>query len=156
MDRPVFKNAVGGTEWLGAFIVQRNQMCHAAAMRNYLAGESLTKPRWEMATPVVSHADLRGFCLQSEGKTLAWVQNRFYTWYEAGHRAKMPPTISGAEIAVPVKKDGAYRVELWDTRSGKIVSTTNARSASQTVKFALPSIEKDVALKIVHADYATP
>lgn len=150
------KNAVGGTEWLGAFIVQRNQLCHATAMRNYLAGESFTKPRWEMATPTVSHADLRGFCLQSDGKTLAWVQNRFYTWYEAGHRGKASPTISGAEIAVPVKKDGAYRVELWDTRSGKVVSTTNVRSASQIVKYALPPLEKDVALKIIHAGPATP
>ncbi|MFA5190278.1 MAG: hypothetical protein WC740_06105 [Verrucomicrobiia bacterium] len=143
------KNAVGGTEWLGAFIVQRNQMCHGAAMRNYLAGESLTKVRWEMATPVVSHADLRGFCLQSEGKTLVWVQNRFYSWYEAGHQGKTPPMISGAEITVPVKKDGAYKVELWDTRSGKVISTVNARSTSQTVKYALPPIEKDVALKVI-------
>ncbi|MBI5684897.1 MAG: hypothetical protein HZC54_07440 [Verrucomicrobia bacterium] len=143
------KNAVGGTEWLGAFIVQRDQLCHAAAMRAYLAGESLVKPHWEMATPTVSHTDLRGFCLQSDGKTLAWVQNRFYTWYEAGHQGKTLPTISGAEIAVPVKKAGAYRVELWDTRSGKIVSTTNARSESQTVKYKLPPIEKDVALKVI-------
>jgi hypothetical protein len=150
------KNAVGGTEWLGAFIVQRNQMCHAAAMRDYLAGESLTKPHWEMATPTVSHADLRGFCLVSEAKTLAWVQNRFYNWYEAGHQGKTPPTITGAEITVPVKKDGAYRVELWDTRSGKVVSTTSVRSSSQTVKYALPPIEKDVVLKIIHADSSKP
>jgi len=150
------KNAVGGTEWLGAFIVQRNQLCHAAAMRNYLAGESLTKPRWEMATPSVSHADLRGFCLQSDGKTLAWVQNRFYSWYEAGHQGKKPPTISGAEITVPVKKDGAYRIELWDTRNGRVVSTTNARSTSQMVKYKLPPMEKDVALKVILDSAGSP
>ncbi|MCX7826432.1 MAG: hypothetical protein N2689_12865, partial [Verrucomicrobiae bacterium] len=76
--------------------------------------------------------------------------------YEAGHQGKAPPTISGAEIAVPVKKDGAYRVELWDTRSGKIISTTAARAASQTVKYALPPIEKDVALKLIHAGSSAP
>ena len=124
-------------------------MCHAAAMRSYLAGESLTKPRWEIATPTVSHTDLRGFCLQSDGKTLAWVQNRFYNWYESGHQGKIPPTITGAEITVPVKKDGVYRVELWDTRSGKVIFNTTARSAAQTVKCVLPPIEKDVALKVI-------
>ena len=150
------KNAVGGTEWLGAFIVQRNQMCHAAAMRNYLAGESLTNPRWEMATPTVSNADLRGFCLRSEGKTLAWIQNRFYNWIEAGHQGKTPPTITGAEITMPVKKEGAYHIELWDTRTGKVVSTTTVRSASQTVRYLLPPVAKDVALKIIHAGSTTP
>ena len=150
------KNAVGGTEWLGAFIVQRNQLCHATAMRNYLAGESLTKPRWEVATPVVSHADLRGFCLQSDGKTLAWVQNRFYSWYEAGHQGKAPPTISGAEITVPVRKDGVYRVELWDTRQGTVQSQTTVQAAAKSVKCKLPPVEKDVALKIIHVGPATP
>lgn len=150
------KNAVGGTEWLGAFIVQRNETYHAAAMRAYLDGESLTQPRWEMATLGVSHPDLRAFCLVSEPKTLAWVQNRFYNWYEAGHLGKTPPTISGAEISVPVKKDGVCRIELWDTRTGKIVSKTNLRSTSQTVKYSLPPIEKDVALKIIHVSLAGP
>jgi len=143
------KNAVGGTEWLGAFIVQRNQMCHAAALREYLKGESLTKPRWEMATPVVSHADLRGFCLQSEEKTLAWIQNRFYNWFEAGHQGKTPTTIRGAEISVPVNRDGVYDVEFWDTRSGKVISRKAHRGASKTVTCKLPPVEKDIALKVI-------
>lgn len=143
------KNAVGGTEWLGGFIVQRDQLCHATAMRNYLAGESLTKPYWGMVTPTVSHADLRGFALQSEGKSLAWVQNRFYTWFEAGHQGKAPPAISGAEVTVPVKKEGVYRVELWDTRAGKVISNTTTRSVARSVKSTLPPIEKDVALKVI-------
>ena len=121
-----------------------------------LAGKVARGDMGLMATPVVSHADLRGFCLQSDGKTLAWVQNRFYTWYEAGHQGKTPPTISGAEIAVPVKKDGTYRVELWDTRSGKVISNTTTRSAAQTVKCVLPPVEKDVALKAIHVGSATP
>ena len=146
------KNAVGGTEWLGAFIDRKNELHHATAIRNYLAGESLTKPHWEVQNPVVSHEDLRGFCLTSEGKTLAWVQNRFYSWFEAGHRGKAPPRISGARIAVPVKKDGAYRVELWDTRSGKAVATSTVRSSANVLNYALPPIEKDVALKAILQD----
>lgn len=85
------KNAVGGTEWLGHFIVQKNQLYHATAMRNFLQGESLTKPKWEIITPNVSHPDLRGFCLQSEGQSWAWVQNKDYTWVKAGHYGKTPP-----------------------------------------------------------------
>jgi hypothetical protein len=146
------KNAVGGTEWLGAFIVERNQLCHAGAMRDYLAGESLTKPHWEIATATVSRPDLRGFALESDGKSLAWVQNRFYTWIEAGHEGKTPPVIRGARVDVPVRKDGSYRVELWDTRTGKVVGTAAARSKAKSVSYALPPIEKDVALKVILMD----
>ncbi len=143
------KNAVGGTEWLGAFIDRKNELYHATAIRNYLEGESLTRPHWEIGSPAVSHRDLRGFSLISEGKSLAWVQNRFYTWLEAGHQGKKPPVIGGAEIAVPVKKKGVYRVELWDTRSGKVVATGSIRSTDGVVKYTLPAIEKDVALKAI-------
>lgn len=144
------KGAVGGTEWLGAFIDQKNELYHATAMRNYLEGESLTKPRWEMAAAPVSHPDLRGFALVSDGKSLAWVHNRFYTWHEAGHLGKTPPTISGATLTVPVKRDGVYRIELWDTRTGKVVATVTATSSASAVSYALPPIEKDVALKVIH------
>lgn len=143
------KNAVGGTEWLGAFIVGRGEMCHAAAVRNFLAGESLTKPHWEMATAPVSNEALRCLCLVSEGRSLAWIHNRSYSWIEAGHRGKAPPSIEGADVAVPVKKQGGYRVELWDTRAGKMISTTAATSSDLAVKYALPPVQKDVALKLV-------
>jgi len=145
------KHAVGGTEWLGAFIDGKNELYHAAAMRNYLQGESLTGPHWEMAAPAVSDDGLRGFCLQTDGKSLAWVHNRRYTWYEAGHQGKKPPTIAGAEITIPVCAEGSYRVEIWDTRSGSVVSESSVRSSGGRVKVPLPPIEKDVALKAILA-----
>jgi hypothetical protein len=149
------KGAVGGTEWLGAFIDRKNELYHATAMRNYLEGESLTRPHWEIASPAVSHQDLRGFCLKSEGKTLVWVQNRFYTWIEAGHQGKTPPTIAGATVTVPVKRDGVYRIELWDTRTGKVVSTATATSSANAVPCTLPPVDKDVALKVILAPEAS-
>ncbi len=143
------KNAVGGTEWLGQWIDRKDELYHATAMRNFLKGESLTKLHLEIATVVVSHQDLRGFCLQSDGKSLVWVQNKFYNWLEAGHYGKNPPIISGSKITVPVKKNGNYNIELWDTRSGKIISTTRAIAKEGSVIYDLPPVEKDVALKAI-------
>lgn len=146
------KNAVGGTEWLGHFIVKRDQLFHATALRNFLEGESLTKPHWEIVTPETAHPDLRAFCLQSAGKSWAWVQNRFYTWVEAGHYGRKPPVVTGAEINIPVKREGKYRIELWDTRSGKIISTVEAVSKKGKVNYGLPPVEKDVALKAIFTE----
>lgn len=141
------KNAVGGTEWLGHFIVQKDQLYHATAMRNFLQGESLTKPKWEIITPNVSHLNLRGFCLQSEGQSWAWVQNKDYTWVKAGHYGKTPPVISKAIIEIPVKINGNYRIELWDTHKGTIASTFSASSKNGMVSCDLPPVEKDIAIK---------
>jgi hypothetical protein len=142
------KNAVGGTEWLGHFIDRKNQLYHATAISNFLKGESLTKPKWEIVTPNVSHQDLRGFSLQSEGQSWAWIQNKYYTWVEAGHYGKTPPVISQAAIEIPVKVTGNYKIELWDTHKGTVTSTISASSKNGKVTCELPAIEKDIALKV--------
>ncbi len=126
-------------------------MYHATAIAKYLEGESLTKPHWQIETPAVSHQDLRGFALRSEAKTLVWVQSRFYTWIEAGHQGKKPPTIAGAQVVVPVAKDGTYRVELWDTRRGQVLDKSTIRSNEKKVTCPLPPLDKDVALKVILA-----
>lgn len=146
------KNAVGGTDWLGHFIVDKNQLFHATAIRNYLVGESLTKTRWLMTTPTVSDNNLRGFALQSEGKSLVWVWNRFYDWYQAGHQGNNPPIITNAEIAVAVNNNASYRVEYWDTRSGSILETKIINSEDLSVICPLPDIAKDIALKTILID----
>ncbi|GEM_PF-1732612 len=142
------KNAVGGTEWLGQWIDRKKELYHATAISNFLKGESLVKSHWEVASPVVSHNDLRGFCLESEGRSWAWVQNKFYTWLEAGHYGKKPPVITDSKISIPVKKDGNYSIEVWDTRNGKAVSTSKSFSKERMVEYALPPIENDVAIKV--------
>lgn len=143
------KHAVGGTEWLGQFIDAKNELYHATAIKKYLDGESLTKRHWETTPTAVSLPDLRGFCLRGDARSFAWVQNRFYTWLEAGHRGKTPPTLTDATIDIPVKQDGTYRIEFWDTRRGEVTGTTSVRSAAGIVRCSLPPIQKDVALKAV-------
>ncbi len=146
------KNAVGGTEWLGQWIYYKNELYHATAMKNYIEGEPIARMHLEMASPELSNADLRGFCLQSENKTLVWVQNRFYNWLDAGHNGKTPPVISGATISIPVKSTGNFNIELWDTRTGKIVSTTKSATNQHIVKYPLPPVQKDIALKVIKQD----
>lgn len=143
------KGAVGGTEWMGAFIDRKNELYHATAIAKYLEGESLTKPHWQIQTPEVSDQNLRAFALQSQAKTLVWVQNRAYTWIEAGHQGQTPQTVSGARAGVPVAKDAIYQVEVWDTRRGTVVSKSTIRSSGKRVTCPLPPIEKDVALKVI-------
>ena len=84
------------------------------------------------------------------------MHSRAHNWYNVGVRKLTPEAIAGAHIAVPVTKDGDYRVELWDTRSGKIVGKETAKSAERKVTCALPDIEKDVALKLIYCPLTIP
>lgn len=143
------KHAGGGTEWLANMMDEKKQLYHAAAMHNYLQGESLTAAPFEIALPTVSDEKLRAFALKSEDKTLVWVQNRDYTWYRVSQSKEPVETVSGAQLVAPVAKNGEYRIELWDTRDGRIVSQTTSNSNNKQVDYSLPAIDKDVALKFV-------
>lgn len=143
------KSAVGGTEWIGQFIDRKNQLFHATAIHNFLKGESLTKPKWEIASAEISHSGLRGFVLQSEPQSWVWIHNNQYTWIDAGHYGNLPPIISNSTITIPVRQAGNYSVEAWDTRTGKVLSTINTTAQKGTVSYNLPPIETDLALKVI-------
>lgn len=142
------KSAVGGTEWMGQFIDRKNQLFHATAIRNFLQGESLTKPKWEMKSPRISDTGLRGFALLSQQQSWVWVHNNEYTWINAGHYGNTPRTISNSTITIPVGFEGNCMVEYWDTRTGTITSTVNTTVKDGSVTCSLPPIANDVALKI--------
>lgn len=142
------KAAAGGTEWLCNMVDKKNELYHAKAINNFLKGESLTKIRWEMRAPEVSDAGLRAFALQSDDKSMVWVHNNFYTWHNIGVQKKSSQPIAGARINIPVRKDGTYQVELWDTRRGKVVKQSTAEARGSRVVYELPPVDKDVALKV--------
>lgn len=141
------KAAAGGTEWLCNMVDKKGELYHAKAINAYLKGESLTKPRWETVTPQTSDPGLRAFQLQSDGKSLIWVHNNFYTWFNIGVQKKKPQSVAGARLEIPVRRDGTYQVELWDTRRGQIVGRQTIESRAARVVYQLPAIDKDIALK---------
>jgi hypothetical protein len=44
--------------------------------------------------------------------------------------------------------DGTWRMELWDTVAGKVVSTGEAAAKGGTLTIDLPAIPTDLALKL--------
>lgn len=141
------KAAAGGTEWLCNMVDKKGELYHAKAINSFLKGESLTKPRWEIVTPQISDAGLRAFQLQSDEKSMVWVNNNFYTWFNVGVQKKKPQSVAGARLEIPVKRDGTYQVELWDTRRGQVVARRKVASRASRLAYELPAIDKDVALK---------
>jgi len=143
------KSAAGGTEWLCNVFDRDNQWYHAKAFSEYIKNESLTRVSWEMVTPESTDKMLRAFGLISDTKTLVWLDNANYTWYNAGYLKKEVPAIIKAIVQIPVYKSGNYLIEYWNTRSGKIEKTENVKSLGTKVEVKLPDVEKDLAIKAI-------
>ena len=51
---------------------------------------------------------------------------------------------------------GTFRVEIWDTREGKVLSRATADAADGELAFTLPETSHDIAVKIVKEGEAMP
>ncbi len=76
------------------------------------------------------------------------MQDRAHTWFNVRDN-KPIPAVPPTVLTVPVPADGAWRVELWDTEKGVVVSSTTVQAKGGHAEVALPAIEKDVALKLI-------
>lgn len=150
------KMAAGGTEWLNQVVDEKRELYHAKAVETYLKGEPLTATFHESTAPLVSDPGLRAFGLQTDAKSLVWVDNRAYTWHRVGVLGEAPVAVKKAVVRVPVRRDGAYRVEIWDTRRGTVTAKTTLKSAGKMVAVPLPDVDKDLALKVSFTQNPTP
>ncbi len=64
--------------------------------------------------------------------------------------AQRPPrTFEGAVLTLPVTGRSSYRVEWWDTRKAEIVKRETASPSAGTLKLAIPTFKRDIALRVV-------
>jgi len=100
------------------------------------AGETLTS----------SNAQARVYGMRRTDRTAAylWVQHRAYTWAQA---ATTPPTIAPT-VTVGNLLASAYRVEIWDTNTGTVLSQSQLTPASGSLAIPITGLTKDVAVKI--------
>ncbi|MBL8132399.1 MAG: DUF5060 domain-containing protein [Anaerolineae bacterium] len=128
----------------------------------FFAGEDLGGREWgRPETDFVERTRARVFGLQSAGRALLWVVSRDYsTQYLEGAyldnlraKAENPldivfPEVSGAELIVSGFQAGRFTVEIWDTFAGEIFEIQEADALDGSVHIALPSFNRDLAIKI--------
>ncbi|MDD4891112.1 MAG: hypothetical protein PHU85_14415 [Phycisphaerae bacterium] len=94
-----------------------------------------------------SSMDLRAWELRGKSLRLIWVQSLRFTWWNVIHGARLSP-IGGAWLTLEGVEPGGYELEWWNTETGEITATSRATAAGATLRFELPAISKDVALKV--------
>jgi hypothetical protein len=98
----------------------------------------------------VEASDPRLRVLGLRGRTLAilWVQNRAHTWWNVVQRIPIPP-VEKAQITLSDLEPGRYRVEYWDTWTGTITRRLDVRVNNGVARLPLPSLERDLAIKLL-------
>ena len=60
----------------------------------------------------------------------------------------LPAATPGAQFQLPRMDPGAYRVEWWDIRTGKVLAAKSETAGAQGVPLEVPPSEKDIACKL--------
>jgi len=113
-----------------------------------------TGPDWVTVTgltftgcrdPKLATLDLLG--LRTGDYAILWVHDPASNWYDDKY-GRLPGAIAGAKIALPGLRDGAYRVEWWDTRKGEVLLTAEVTSHGASLPLEVPTFTRDIAAKI--------
>ena len=94
------------------------------------------------------YAGLRPLALSDAhtGETLAWLQDPDSNWYNDS-QGITPHTWARIALTLPVPLAGAYRVDWWDTRAGKIVRTETVAAKGGVLTVNTPAFTRDIALR---------
>jgi hypothetical protein len=100
------------------------------------AGETVSATNGALRVLAMRRAD--------QAAAYLWVQNRNHTWATAP--AATTPA-SGA-VAIGGLQNRAYRVELWSTTTGAILSASSATPSAGALSIPISNLADDVAIKI--------
>ncbi len=134
--------------WWDTYVRPRKLDHHYAAISRFLAGTPWLDPALTTAYIPVNGA--RVLMLRGNGWARLWAQNRRFTW--------QPPESPGSVALVeafPLRLGnmarGTYRVEWWDTETGRITDTQTLRcDGGLTLNF--PGFGHDVAARVGRVD----
>lgn len=92
-------------------------------------------------------ANTRVAGLKVGDEMLLWIHNKGYNFKDIKNGIQ-PETITGASFKIMGLESGEYKIEWWDTFSGKVISRQNISGADQALSIDIPDFSKDIACKI--------
>ncbi len=135
------------------YIEPRNLYFHWRSLAEFNKGEDRRGQYYQYSRGTLEFED--GTILNAQGilnnkRALIWVYDLLRTKFNQG--AFRPLDIKGAVLTVAGMDKGDYKVEFWDTYSGKITGTVDAASKGSKLDIPLPEITGDFALKVISLD----
>jgi hypothetical protein len=91
------------------------------------------------------YPDVTTVGLAGERTNVLWLHNRESTW-RTDYDGRKPTTLTGLTASVPVRTDGSWQIEWWNTWTGEVIRRVRVRSQSGKLELAVPDLERDIAV----------
>jgi hypothetical protein len=92
---------------------------------------------------------LKAWAIVGKKTAVAWVRVEGRTWRRVCALKEQIPAAPPSILILPGLRKGSWQVELWDTWKGEVIETQRVSvPSSGEAHIALPSIEKDLAIKL--------
>ena len=136
--------------WWWQLVEEENYYEKFAALSRFMEGEDRRDPTMvtcDLKLGVEGETALRlaATCQKSPTRALGWVFER------KGFRKYALPgdkTIEGAGLQLDGMDKGLYRVEFWDTATGKPAATEHVESEDGALSVKIPAFVRDIAFKV--------
>ncbi|MBM3493999.1 MAG: DUF5060 domain-containing protein [Armatimonadetes bacterium] len=93
------------------------------------------------------HPDVTALGLAGDRQAILWLHNRESTW-RTDYDGKAPSVLEGLRVSVPVKHEGPWSVEWWDTWTGEVLRRETVAAADGVLNLLPPPLKRDVAVRM--------
>lgn len=111
----------------------------------FVAGEDLAAYRFEPLNINIEKMDCLGLVDRTSGKSLIWIHDPESNWKNDANGVA-PKPIRG--LVMPLRIERRSRVEVWNTRTGKVLHSQVVDSRKSLFVLPVPTFERDVAIKV--------
>jgi len=152
LHQGVWAGLLGGSAgtampWWWESIHGENLYSFWAALARFIEGTGFGSAAWRPAAVDGDRAALDVLGMTDGRMALVWIIDQRYAYPNGSTDA--PQRLKGGRVTVDGLPDAAYRVEWWDTRDGRVLETTRARSADGRLKLEVIPFEVDVAARVI-------
>jgi hypothetical protein len=137
----------GALWWWGSYVDPKNLYYHFLPVARFVKGIPWTTAGFEKAEVETDRENLRALGLRGKPISILWLQNKEHTWWNVIHDKPITP-VENAKATISRMPPGRYRIEYWDTYRGLVTRSTNVVAEGGALSIAIPTLEKDMAIKI--------
>lgn len=103
-----------------------------------------------------THPPLSPWTLVGNDVAVIWVRQSGQNWHSLVVEKRIPPVVPPTVLHVPGLASGAWKAEVWDTWTGKLVARSVVSvGLDGTAAVNLPAIPLDVAVKLIKTPAGT-
>ncbi|MBN1854277.1 MAG: DUF5060 domain-containing protein [Pirellulales bacterium] len=152
----LWASALSGTSGTAMFwwwdrLDQRNHYRHYRPLADFVAGIPWTAAGLQTARVRVLHPRIHVHGLAGREQAYLWLFDPQASFESVVIRGVNPQLLPEIQLELMGLSDGNYRVQWWDTQTGKVVKQDRTTVTDQLLRLTVPSFARDLAAKILQA-----